>query len=125
MSVKYRFRPALLGVLFVALAAAVPARGQVSVVNMIPQELSGETNQDSEPNLAVNPANPLQIAGSAFTPDPFGQSEAPIFASSDGGKTWLLNNIVPSDSGAATGDITIRFSTKGSRFYAGILRRPG
>ena len=40
---------------------------QVTVVNMIPLAQSGETNQDSEPNLAVNPANPLQVAGSAFT----------------------------------------------------------
>ena len=27
----------------------------VRVVNVIPQSLSGETRQDSEPNLAVNP----------------------------------------------------------------------
>ena len=40
----------------------------VTVVNMIPRLSSGETNQDSEPNLAVNPANPLEIAGTAFTP---------------------------------------------------------
>ena len=44
---------------------------------MIPQSMSNETNQDSEPNLAVNPANPLQIAGSAFTPDPMGGSNCP------------------------------------------------
>ena len=29
----------------------------VKVVNVIPQSLSGETRQDSEPNIAVNPAN--------------------------------------------------------------------
>ena len=29
----------------------------VTVVNMIPRLSSGETHQDSEPNLAVNPAN--------------------------------------------------------------------
>ena len=66
----------------------------VTVVNMIPQALSGETNQDSEPNLAVNPNNPLQMAGSAFTPNPSGGSLAPIFVSTDGGNTWSLNAIV-------------------------------
>src|SRR5437764_801903 len=38
------------------------------VVNMIPRLQSGETNQDSEPNLAVNPANPAELVGTPFTP---------------------------------------------------------
>ena len=50
------------------LLVAFPATGDVTVVNMIPKANSGETNQDSEPNLAVNPRNPQHIAGSAFTP---------------------------------------------------------
>src|ERR1041384_4011726 len=68
----------------------------VLVVNMIPKSLSGEDNQDSEPTIAVNPANPLQIAASAFTPDPAGSGRAPIYVSTDGGSTWTLNAIVPS-----------------------------
>src|SRR5439155_13498942 len=72
--------------------------------------------------LAVNPADPLQIAGSAFTPNQLG-SDAPIYVSTDGGKTWSLNFIVPSrDSRTGTGDITLRF-TEGT-LYAGILRLP-
>ena len=47
-----------------------------TVVNLIPRSLSGESNQDSEPNLAVNPENPLQIVASAFTPNPAGTAEA-------------------------------------------------
>jgi hypothetical protein len=94
------------------------------VVNMIPVAFSGETNQDSEPNLAIDPADPRRIAGSAFTPDPLGGATAPIFVSIDGGATWALNNIVPSQAGAATGDITLGFGHDG-RLYAGILRRPG
>src|SRR4051794_22136066 len=97
----------------------------IQVINIVPKSLSGETNQDSEPNLAVNPSNPVQIAASAFTPDPLGGASAPIFVSSDGGQTWRLNPIVPSQAGRATGDITLRFSRKGNRLYAGILRFPG
>lgn len=99
----------------------------IRVVNMIPRALSGESNQDSEPNLAVNPANPLHIAGSAFTPDPMAGRNAPIFVSSDGGNTWMLNSIVPSQAGSltGTGDITVRFSRSSNILYAGILRRPG
>ncbi|HYR87670.1 MAG TPA: hypothetical protein VE422_26540 [Terriglobia bacterium] len=98
----------------------------VLVVNMMPRALSGESHQDSEPTLAVNPANPLQIAGSAFTPDPGGGNLAPIFTSVDGGNTWTLKSIVPSSAadGSATSDITVAFSTKSNRLYAGIIRVP-
>lgn len=105
-------------------ALVVPALlfGQVRVVNIIPKSLSDETNQDSEPNLAVNPANPLQIAASAFTPDPLGGKTAPIFVSADGGKTWVLNSILPSETNTA--DITLRFGGSSNTLYAAILRQP-
>jgi hypothetical protein len=82
----------------------------VAVVNMIPVSLSGETNQDSEPNVAVNPADSTIIAASAFTldPDP-NATHAPIFISHDGGATWSLHSIVPYCH-RITGDITLRFS---------------
>ena len=97
----------------------------VTVVNMIPQSLSNETFQDSEPNLAVNPANPLQIAGTAFTVDPAGGSNAPIFVSTDGGNTWSLNLILPGVAGSFVGtfDITLRFAASGL-LYLAFLRQP-
>lgn len=96
----------------------------VVVVNMIPAVFSAETHQDSEPNLAVDPADPRRIVGSAFTPDPLGGANAPVFVSNDRGATWTLNLIVPSTAAAATGDITVAFGHDG-RLYTGILRRPG
>jgi len=101
-----------------AAAAVVP----VLVVNMIPKSMSGEENQDSEPCIAVNAADAQQIAATAFTPDPMGGDMAPIFISQDGGNTWTLNSIVPSEQ--ITGDITIAYGTTGSWLYAGILRFP-
>ncbi|MEJ7809757.1 MAG: hypothetical protein WKG32_04995 [Gemmatimonadaceae bacterium] len=95
--------------------------GFVRVVNMIPASLSGETNQDSEPNLAVNPERPTDIVGTAFTPAPAGGALAPIYVSTDGGQTWTLRNVVP--GGSSTGDITVGFSTTGGVLYAGILRQ--
>jgi hypothetical protein len=93
----------------------------ITVVNMIPQSLSGETNQDSEPNIAVNPADPRQIAASAFTPSPMGGPLAPIYVSIDGGSTWTLNSIVPSAGSIGTGDITSRFGGTSGRLFTGIL----
>jgi hypothetical protein len=106
--------------------ASVRTATQVVVVNMIPRSLSGEAQQDSEPTIAVNPANPQQIAASAFTPDPGHGNFAPIFTSVDGGNTWTLKSIVPSSagSGSKTADITVSFSTAGNRLYAGIIRLP-
>src|SRR4051794_25411150 len=93
------------------------------LVNMIPNSLSGETEQDSEPMLAVNPNNPQQLVGSAFTPNPMGGSStvAPVYVSTNGGNTWTLNAIVP--GGDMTGDITVAFGPKSNNLYAGILRQ--
>ena len=94
----------------------------ITVVNMIPKALSGETNQDSEPNLAVNPNNTMQIVGTAFTPSPSGGTLAPIYVSSDGGQTWALNAIVPGASSFPTFDITMKFGGTSNVLYGGIIR---
>jgi hypothetical protein len=108
-------------------SAPVPvtaAPSTVTIANMIPRSLSRETNQDSEPTITVNPANPLEIVGTAFTPDPLGGGFAPIFFSTDGGDTWQLNSIVPSAIGnGSTADISLAFASSGGGLYGGILRQ--
>ncbi|PYV09732.1 MAG: hypothetical protein DMG07_22495, partial [Acidobacteria bacterium] len=96
--------------------------GTLLLVNMIPKSLSGESEQDSEPMLTVNPNNSQQIVGTAFTPNPTGGSLAPVYVSTDGGQTWTLNSIVP--GGEITGDITVAFGPQSNNLYAGILRMP-
>src|SRR5262245_17609108 len=91
------------------------------LVNMIPQSLSGEQNQDSEPNLAVNPAAPTDMVATAFTPAPMGGANAPIYVSSDSGMTWSLRMVVPGNGSVGTGDITVGFATTSGMLYAGIL----
>jgi hypothetical protein len=97
----------------------------ISVVNMIPESFSGETNQDSEPNVAVNPADPALIAASAFTRDPDpGAMHAPIYVSSDGGSTWSLHSIVPYCQGI-TADVTLRFTSTTNYLYVSYLQTGG
>lgn len=100
---------------------SLPHQAQtIRVTNMIPVTMSNETGQDSEPNLTVNPLNPNIIVGTAFTTNPTGATAtAPIFITQDGGATWVLNNIVPSNNGN-TGDITVGLSPN-NVLYAGIL----
>src|SRR5919204_6224215 len=93
----------------------------IRVVNVIPNTLSDETRQDSEASVSANPANPRQIALSAFTPDPAGSGNAPIYVSTDGGATWSLDVCVP--GGNMTGDISLRFGGTTGVLYAGILRQ--
>ena len=97
----------------------------IKVINMVPRTLSGETNQDSEPFLAVHPTNADQMSASAFTPNPGGEvsGTAPMYVTEDGGDTWRLQNIVPSE--LITGDITHAFDSNSGDLYSGILRRPG
>jgi hypothetical protein len=67
---------------------------KIRVVNMIPQSQSNETNDDSETNIAVNPADPRIIGGTAFT----NAFPNVIFLSNDGGDTWTEAGIVPANA---------------------------
>jgi hypothetical protein len=111
-----------------------PAASQHRLVNMIPNGRSGETVQDAEPTITVDPRNFSLMAGSAFTWDnltggPMVTATAPIYVSKDEGNTWTLSFIVPSKIGAGfpTGDITLSFSSrlggphKMSWLYGGTL----
>src|SRR5262249_32091708 len=89
---------------------------QVRLVNMVPNNRSGETNQDAEPTITVDPLNFNRMAGSAFTWDnltggPMVTATAPIYVSTDRGATWALALIVPSPvaAGFPTGDINVPF----------------
>src|SRR5215472_10034161 len=94
----------------------------IHIVNMIPASMSGESHQDSEANLAVNPQNTNDMVATAFTPAPMGGSNAPIYVSTDGGTTWSLRTVVPgNDPLVGTHDITVGFATTGGVLYAGTL----
>src|SRR5258708_26549185 len=86
------------------------AAAHAKVVDLIPASLSGETNQDSEPFLAVQAANPQVMVSSAFTPNPISSTgNAPVYVSEDAGNTWVLSAIAPVQR--MTCDITHALST--------------
>jgi hypothetical protein len=91
----------------------------LTVINMVPLSLSAEIQCDSEPNLTVDPADPLTIVASAFTSDPGLSGNGPVYVSTDGGATWTLAVILP--GGNRTADITVRFGGASHVLYAGIL----
>ena len=97
---------------------------EADVINMIPLTASNEVNQDSEPSIAVDRIDTNCMAGTAFTPAPNPNGNAPIYVTADGGDTWTLNQIVNSQGQAGTGDITVAPGNESLELYAGILRQP-
>jgi hypothetical protein len=93
----------------------------LNIVNIIPASMSGESRQDSEPNIAVNPEKTTDMVATAFTAAPMGGPNAPIYVTTDGGNTWSLRTVVPGNGSFGTGDITVGFATSGGMLYAGIL----
>lgn len=79
----------------------------VKIVDIIPESLSGENDFNVEPFLSVNPASPLEMAASAWTPEPLGGGTTPIFISIDGGETWSCRSTVPGVP--QTADKTLQF----------------
>lgn len=78
---------------------------------------------DTEPSIAVNPANPNEIAVVAFSgnwgANPAGaQISAPVWKSTDGGATWSkVNQVPPPVPGAGgPGDRKVAFNQAGSIF---------
>lgn len=105
---------------------ASPVTAQVTVVDAIPNNMSDETFNNTEPFIAVDPTNPLTIVTSPFMLTPMGSSNGPLLVSYDGGNTWIARNVIPSCSGCFnTGDITVHYVTSNSDFYAGILSALG
>jgi hypothetical protein len=91
------------------------------LVNIIPASASGEAHQNSEPSLAVNPANSDQMVVTAFTPDLLKGPHAPIFVSADGGQNWALRPVVPGNGPEGTRDISASFAANSGVLYVGIL----
>ncbi|MCH8342409.1 MAG: hypothetical protein IH983_00290 [Planctomycetes bacterium] len=96
-----------------------------TLINITPRERSNESNQDSEPFLAIDQIDSRRMAATAFTPSPSGGDLAPIYISEDHGQTWRLNEIVPSSGSFGTGDITVAPGDMDRELYAGILKTPG
>ena len=71
-----------------------PAPAKIVVVNMIPNSLSSESGQDSEPVLAVRSDERL-LVGAAYTFLNDKQATKPVYVSTDGGSNWILKSTIP------------------------------
>jgi hypothetical protein len=106
------------GVVRVNALASPPS---VTVVDIIPEFewFSGETDANTEPDLAVNPANASQMAAFASFSDPIGANLSWILVSTDGGTTWKPHSTVPIDQ--MSQDATLQFSGLSNMLYVAAL----
>jgi hypothetical protein len=92
------------------------------IVNAVPNDHSNETNNDSEPSIAVNPANPHEMVITAFTQPDSGISNGPVYFSTDGGENWNLRFDVP---GGMPRDQSVSFATTSNELYMAAIKAGG
>jgi len=124
MRVLHTWAVAILGFAISLAAGRAASAVAVKIVDAVPSDLSSETNQDSEPFLAVDPSDLSRMVISAFIDDPAGDKStaAPVFLTLDGGSTWRIAKPIPIPH--QTADITHAF-VGGSLLAAGALKPSG
>ena len=76
---------------------ATSSSSLLRIVDIIPATDSGETDQNSEPSIAVNPVDPMQMFAGTFGTLGSGLNPNPFFVSTDGGTTWSNFGIIHDD----------------------------
>ncbi len=102
-----------------------PAAAQkVTVVDILPNFMSDDQAEQSEPNLAIDPTNPSRMAASAFFINPKKPNKGAIFLSTNGGTTWTVQPILAGSTSVCSTsfcDITLRFGGTSGKLYTSTL----
>jgi hypothetical protein len=112
-------------VLVLLLVVAMPAARAAATIKDIATDATDPSNlSDTEPSIAVNPANPLEIAVVSFS-EGWGPGDmAPVWRSNDGGVSWtkVFQLPQPNPSSFAPGDQKIAFDASGNLYVAELAK---
>jgi len=99
---------------------------QARIVDIATDALDPNNLADTEPSIAVNPANNREIAIVAFSENWGPNAMAPVWKSSDGGVTWrkVLQIPQPQAGLSGPGDQKIAFDATGRLFIAELGSGP-
>jgi hypothetical protein len=102
------------------LTAAQVVVAQARITNVATDATDPFNLDDSEPSIAVNPTNPLQIVIVAFSENWGTGVSAPIWWSTNGGLTWTKLFIIPEPSAGLAGpnDQKVAFDRAGNLHIA-------
>src|SRR5215470_12586460 len=97
MSLSRLEKISAIGTTLIAGLAASATAQTINITNIIPSANSAETRNQTEPNIAVDPANPNTMFVTTFN-DPGGSSSAPLFRSTLGGGvgSWSIPQVLSS-----------------------------
>jgi hypothetical protein len=100
--------------------AAMMAGCSATLVDIATDATDPSNNGDTEPSIAVNPVNPMEIAVVAFSGGWSATTMAPVWKSSDGGGTWRRVPQLPQPvaSSTAPGDQKVAYDSAGRLFVA-------
>lgn len=121
---KIRSNRFLLKVLFAAfLCLFGMSETKAQLINIATNATDPNNLSDTEPSIAVNPANPLEIVVTTFSEGWGPGLPAPIWRSTDGGNTWTKLFILPQPSPASDGpgDQKVSFDAAGNLHIAELV----
>lgn len=116
----------LLTSFLLATATCLNGWGQARIVDIANDANDPSNLSDSEPSIAVNPQNTLEITIVTFS-EPWGAStSAPVWKSNDGGFTWrkVTQIAAPSTALFGPGDQKIGFDAAGNLYVAELGSSP-
>ncbi len=104
------------------------AAQRVTVVNVIPRAYSGESRNNPEPGLAINPSDGNRIALTAHLPGNdvcVHPKLSGVFVSTSAGDNWTIACVLTETAASYPMDLTTRFNGDGSMLFVSHLRPNG
>lgn len=109
------------------LGSARPSSAQARQVDIATDATDTANSADTEPSIAVNPTNPLDIAVVAFSGNWTATTSAPVWKSADGGLTWRRVAQIPQPAAGLVGprDQKVAFDAAGQLHIAELGSNAG
>jgi hypothetical protein len=119
-------RKVLISIVLLSILATFGGTGRAQTLRNVATDATDPHNlPDTEPSIAVNPRNPLEIVIATFS-EPWGPDRsAPVWRSLDGGATWTKIRVIPQPPSrrSGPGDQYVAYDSNG-RLYLTQLDLP-